>query len=102
LKSFVALQEVYVGKEEGLRIAKEYCYFLAEQGQYQCKLCPFTSRGQCVETHVLAKHLTKLYLFRSAKSNRHICSSSRPNLGCRQIKLKKLMTFATDNIRYGP
>ena len=70
LKSLVALQEVYVGKEEGLRIAKEYCYFLAEQGQYQCKLCPFTSRGQCVETHVLAKHLTKLYLFRSAKSNR--------------------------------
>jgi len=56
---------VYVGKEEGLRIAKEYCYFLAEQGQYQCKLCPFISRGQCVETHVLAKHLTKLYLYRS-------------------------------------
>jgi hypothetical protein len=72
LKSLVVLQEVYVGKEEGLRIAKEYCYFLAEQGQYQCKLCPFTSRGQCVETHVLAKHLTKLYLFRSAKSSRHV------------------------------
>jgi hypothetical protein len=84
----VALQEVYVGKEEGLRIAKEYCYFLAEQGQYQCKLCPFTSRGQCVETHVLAKHLTKLYLFRSAKSNRHICLSSRPSSAVQMEKLK--------------
>ena len=55
---------MYVGKEEGLRIAKEYCYYVAEKGQYQCKLCPYLSRSQAVESHVLAKHLTKLYLFR--------------------------------------
>ena len=68
------LQEVYVGKEEGLRIAKEYCYYVEEKGQYQCKLCPYISRGQAVENHVLAKHLTKLYLYRlTSKYDRNWC-----------------------------
>jgi len=35
-----------------------------EKQVYCCKLCGFTSRSQGVETHIFARHLVKLYLYR--------------------------------------
>ena len=57
-------EDTFVGKEEGLRIARGYFQYSEEAGRYQCKLCEYRGRHQTVEQHVLAIHLRRLYLFR--------------------------------------
>ena len=57
-------EDVYVGKEEGLRIAREYFYYLEPSRRYQCKLCSYQGRHQNVEQHVLALHLRHLHLYK--------------------------------------
>jgi hypothetical protein len=64
LQQHLLQEDVFVGKEEGLRIAREYFYFSEEAAKYQCKMCQYTGRHQTVEQHVLAIHLRKLHLFR--------------------------------------
>jgi len=57
-------EPVYVGEEEGFKIAKGYHYFDSSVGQYRCKMCPFSARSQQTSIHVLAKHLPSVYLYR--------------------------------------
>ena len=57
-------EDVFVGKEEGLRIAREYFYFNEEIRKYQCKMCKYQGRHQTTEQHVLAIHLRRLHLFK--------------------------------------
>jgi len=55
--------DLFVGHDEGMRIVREYMVQVEKQ-TYRCKLCPFQSRSQGVESHIFAKHLVKLYLYR--------------------------------------
>ena len=43
---------VFVGEEEGLRIARTYHYFNRTTGQHQCKLCDFSSKSQQGKTFI--------------------------------------------------
>jgi len=57
-------EPVYVGEEEGLKIARAYHYFDSAAGQHRCKMCPFSARSQQASIHVLAKHLPNIFLYR--------------------------------------
>jgi len=57
-------EPVYVGEEEGIKIARGYHYFDSALGLHQCKLCQFSARSQQASIHVLAKHLPSVYLYR--------------------------------------
>ena len=57
-------EPIYVGEEEGLKIARGYHYFDSVSGQYRCKMCSFSARSQQTSIHVLAKHLPFVFLYR--------------------------------------
>ena len=57
-------EDVYVGKEEGLKIARGYFFYDEKLEKYKCKMCDYIGRHQTVEQHVLAIHLRKIHLFK--------------------------------------
>ena len=57
-------EDVYVGKEDGLKMAREYFFYDESSRKYQCKMCSYQGRHQNVEQHVLALHLRRLHLYR--------------------------------------
>jgi len=57
-------EPVYVGEEQGWKIARGYHYYDKTVGLHQCKMCQFSSRSQQASIHVLAKHLPCVYLYR--------------------------------------
>eukprot|EP00092_Neocalanus_flemingeri_P003427 GFUD01003671.1.p1 GENE.GFUD01003671.1~~GFUD01003671.1.p1 ORF type:complete len:1771 (+),score=462.40 GFUD01003671.1:44-5356(+) len=57
-------EPVYVGEEEGWKIARGYHYYDKNAGLHQCKMCQFSARSQQASIHVLAKHLPCVYLYR--------------------------------------
>ena len=57
-------ESVYVGEEQGWKIARGYHYYDTTTSLHQCKMCQFSSKSQQVSVHVLAKHLPCVYLYR--------------------------------------
>ena len=70
-------EDIYVGREEGLRIAREYFYYQDTSRKYQCKLCHYQARHQNVEQHVLAVHLRHLHLYRCGQCGKMVRYSSK-------------------------
>merc|ERR1719347_508651 len=63
---YLSLKEpLFLGENEGLEVAKMHYIHDSINGLYNCNLCKFSSpRSQQLNEHVLAKHLTQIYLYR--------------------------------------
>jgi len=55
---------LFLGEEEGMRVAKTYVYYDDVTKKNKCKMCKYSGKLQLVSMHVLAKHLNQVYLFR--------------------------------------